>query len=52
MMALLNQAVGDHLLRPLDLQFSRMIAGDNDPMLQLAAAILSAETGLGMSAYH
>ncbi|WP_145560538.1 exodeoxyribonuclease V subunit alpha [Yersinia mollaretii] len=47
MMALLNQAVGDHLLRPLDLQFSRMIAGDNDPMLQLAAAILSAETGAG-----
>ncbi|WP_145554110.1 exodeoxyribonuclease V subunit alpha [Yersinia bercovieri] len=47
MMALLNQAVGNHLLRPLDLQFSLMIAGDNDPMLQLAAAILSAEAGAG-----
>nr|WP_145595508.1 exodeoxyribonuclease V subunit alpha [Yersinia aleksiciae] len=47
MMALLNQALGDHLLRPLDLQFSRMIAGDNNPMLQLAAAILSAEAGAG-----
>ncbi|WP_390897983.1 exodeoxyribonuclease V subunit alpha [Yersinia aleksiciae] len=46
-MALLNQALGDHLLRPLDLQFSRMIAGDNNPMLQLAAAILSAEAGAG-----
>ena len=47
MMALLDQAVRDHLLRPLDVQFSRMIAGDDDPMLQLAAAILSAEAGAG-----
>ncbi|CNK99412.1 exonuclease V subunit alpha [Yersinia aldovae] len=47
MMALLAQAVRDHLLRPLDLQFSRMIAGDDDPQLQLAAAILSAEAGAG-----
>ncbi|WP_409350116.1 exodeoxyribonuclease V subunit alpha [Yersinia vastinensis] len=44
---LLEQAVRDHLLRPLDVQFSRMIAADNDPMLQLAAAILSAEAGAG-----
>nr|WP_145525117.1 exodeoxyribonuclease V subunit alpha [Yersinia vastinensis] len=47
MMVLLEQAVRDHLLRPLDVQFSRMIAADNDPMLQLAAAILSAEAGAG-----
>ncbi|MFA3780142.1 exodeoxyribonuclease V subunit alpha [Yersinia sp. 1652 StPb PI] len=47
MMVLLDQAVRDHLLRPLDVQFSRMIAGDDDPMLQLAAAILSAEAGAG-----
>ncbi|EKA26621.1 exonuclease V subunit alpha, partial [Yersinia enterocolitica subsp. enterocolitica WA-314] len=47
MMTLLEQAVRDHLLRPLDVQFSRMIAGDNDPMLQLAAAVLSAEAGAG-----
>ncbi|MDN0095941.1 exodeoxyribonuclease V subunit alpha [Yersinia rohdei] len=47
MMRLLEQAVRDHLLRPLDIQFSRMIAGENDPMLQLAAAILSAEAGAG-----
>ncbi|WP_413081248.1 exodeoxyribonuclease V subunit alpha [Yersinia vastinensis] len=46
-MVLLEQAVRDHLLRPLDVQFSRMIAADNDPMLQLAAAILSAEAGAG-----
>ncbi|WP_407083983.1 exodeoxyribonuclease V subunit alpha [Yersinia artesiana] len=46
-MTLLEQAVRDHLLRPLDVQFSRMIAGDNDPMLQLAAAVLSAEAGAG-----
>ncbi|EKN4844222.1 exodeoxyribonuclease V subunit alpha [Yersinia enterocolitica] len=47
MMTLLEQAVRDHLLRPLDVQFSRMIAGDNDPMLQLAAAVLSTEAGAG-----
>ncbi|QHB33719.1 exodeoxyribonuclease V subunit alpha [Yersinia canariae] len=47
MMTLLEQAVRDHLLRPLDVQFSRMIAGDNAPMLQLAAAVLSAEAGAG-----
>lgn len=47
MMTLLEQAVRDHLLRPLDVQFSRMIAGDNDPMMQLAAAVLSAEAGAG-----
>ncbi|CNH50845.1 exodeoxyribonuclease V subunit alpha [Yersinia pekkanenii] len=47
MMALLDQAVRDHLLRPLDVQFSRMIAGDDAPMLQLAAVILSAEAGAG-----
>lgn len=47
MMTLLEQAVRDHLLRPLDIQFSRMIAGDNAPMLQLAAAVLSAEAGAG-----
>ncbi|EPB4264729.1 exodeoxyribonuclease V subunit alpha [Yersinia enterocolitica] len=47
MMTLLEQAVRDHLLRPLDVQFSRMIAGDDDPMLQLAAAVLSTEAGAG-----
>lgn len=47
MITLLDQAVRDHLLRPLDVQFSRMIAGDNDPMMQLAAAVLSAEAGAG-----
>lgn len=43
MMTLLAQAARDRLLRPLDVQFSRMIAGDDDPRLQLAAAILSAK---------
>ncbi len=47
MMTLLAQAARDRLLRPLDVQFSRMIAGDDDPRLQLAAAILSAEVGAG-----
>ncbi len=47
MMTLLDQAVRDNLLRPLDLQFSRMIAGDDNPQMQLAAAILSAEAGAG-----
>lgn len=47
MMTLLDQAARDRLLRPLDVQFSRMIAGDGDPLLQLAAAILSAEAGAG-----
>jgi exodeoxyribonuclease V alpha subunit len=47
MMVLLDQAVRDHLLRPLDIQFSRMIAGDDNPMLQLATVILSVEVGAG-----
>lgn len=52
MMTLLAQAARDRLLRPLDVQFSRMIAGDDDPRLQLAAAILSAEVGPVMFACH
>ncbi|AHK18205.1 exodeoxyribonuclease V subunit alpha [Yersinia similis] len=47
MMTLLAQAARDRLLRPLDVQFSRMIAGDDNPQLQLVAAILSAEAGAG-----
>ncbi|MDN0087687.1 exodeoxyribonuclease V subunit alpha [Yersinia nurmii] len=47
MITLLEQAVSDKLLRPLDVQFARMIATDNSPLIQLVAAYLSAETGAG-----
>ncbi|MCW6543332.1 exodeoxyribonuclease V subunit alpha [Yersinia ruckeri] len=47
MIRLLEQAVSDKLLRPLDVQFARMIARDDEPLMQLAAAYLSAETGAG-----
>ncbi|EGY29342.1 hypothetical protein Rin_00006890 [Candidatus Regiella insecticola 5.15] len=46
-MELLNQAVRERLLRPIDVQFARMIAPDHCPALQLAAAYLSAEVGAG-----
>lgn len=47
MMELLDQAIREGLLRPIDVQFARMIAPDHCPALQLAAAYLSAEVGAG-----
>jgi len=43
---LLLNACEARLLRPLDVQFARMVAGD-DPALMLAAACVSAEAGEG-----
>lgn len=47
MMALLNQALEQKLLRFLDVQFSQIIAADESPLLQLACALLSADAGAG-----
>ncbi|WP_369789844.1 exodeoxyribonuclease V subunit alpha [Rouxiella sp. WC2420] len=46
MMALYEQAIALGALRALDVQFARMVAG-NDPAIMLAAASLSAEAGRG-----
>lgn len=46
MMALYEQATALGALRALDVQFARMVAGDN-PAMMLAAACLSAEAGRG-----
>lgn len=45
--ALLYEAVEKKLFRQLDIQFALIIAANEQPALQLAAACLSAETGLG-----
>ncbi|MCZ4060322.1 exodeoxyribonuclease V subunit alpha [Pantoea sp. LMR881] len=47
MMSLLMQAVEKRLLRPLDIQFARLLADDAQPALLLAAACVSAEAGEG-----
>ncbi|WP_127957424.1 exodeoxyribonuclease V subunit alpha [Serratia microhaemolytica] len=47
MINLLNQALQLGLLRQLDLQFAQLVAGEQQPELLLAAAILSAQTGAG-----
>ncbi len=47
MMASLRKAMVLGLLRPLDVHFASMIAHKQSPALQLAAAILSRDTGAG-----
>jgi len=47
MLSLLLQAVDKHLLRPLDIQFARLVAAESQPALLLAAACVSAEAGEG-----
>ena len=47
MMALLRKAMEQGLLRPIDVQFSGMIAAKHERLLQLAAAVLSRETAAG-----
>ncbi|MFE8117553.1 exodeoxyribonuclease V subunit alpha [Brenneria goodwinii] len=47
MIELLETALQRRLLRPLDIQFARMLADDGNPQLLLAAACLSAQSGAG-----
>lgn len=47
MMTLLNEALSRQLLRPLDVEFARMLADEQSPELLLAAAALSAAAGAG-----
>ncbi|MEQ9898223.1 exodeoxyribonuclease V subunit alpha [Pectobacterium punjabense] len=47
MIALLEMAQARRLLRPLDIQFARMLADEAQPDLLLAAACLSAHSGAG-----
>ncbi|WP_319931569.1 exodeoxyribonuclease V subunit alpha [Xenorhabdus santafensis] len=47
MMSLLQQAVSQKLLRPLDVQFAYVMIKDENPLLLLIAALLSAESGAG-----
>ncbi|PWC21371.1 exodeoxyribonuclease V subunit alpha [Brenneria roseae subsp. roseae] len=47
MIDLLEMALQRRLLRPLDMQFARMLADDEHPHLLLAAACLSAQSGAG-----
>ncbi|MFC3394584.1 exodeoxyribonuclease V subunit alpha [Brenneria rubrifaciens] len=47
MIGLLETALQRRLLRPLDIQFARMLADDRHPHLLLAAACLSAQSGAG-----
>lgn len=47
MIALLETALARRLLRPLDIQFARMLADETQPDLLLAAACLSAHSGAG-----
>ncbi|MXP66405.1 exodeoxyribonuclease V subunit alpha [Pantoea sp. Nvir] len=46
-MSLLNQAVEKRLLRPLDLQFARLLTDNSHPAWLLAAACVSSEAGDG-----
>ncbi|MDC9592626.1 exodeoxyribonuclease V subunit alpha [Xenorhabdus sp. IM139775] len=47
MMSLLQQAVSQKLLRPLDVQFAYAMVEDENPLLLLITALLSAESGAG-----
>lgn len=47
MIDILDQALAQGLLRPLDVQFAQVVAGDEQPEILLAAACLSAEAGAG-----
>ncbi|CCJ70790.1 Exodeoxyribonuclease V alpha chain  len=44
---LIQQAVVQKLLRPLDAQFAMMVAGDDEPAVMLAAALVSRDAGEG-----
>lgn len=44
---LLHQAVEQNILRPLDMQFALTVAGDDEPAVMLAAAMLSFDAGEG-----
>ncbi|EAA6550214.1 exodeoxyribonuclease V subunit alpha [Salmonella enterica subsp. diarizonae] len=43
----LLEAVGQKLLRPIDAQFALTVAGNDDPVVTLAAALLSHDAGEG-----
>ncbi|WP_437888463.1 exodeoxyribonuclease V subunit alpha [Phytobacter sp. V91] len=45
--ALMQEAVEQKLLRPLDVQFAFTVAGDDEPAVMLAAALLSRDVGEG-----
>ncbi|MBC8948143.1 exonuclease V subunit alpha [Xenorhabdus sp. TS4] len=47
MMSFLQQAVSQKLLRPLDVQFAYAMIEDENPLLLLITALLSAESGAG-----
>lgn len=47
MLALLSRLAESGMLRPLDVQFSRLLAGDDKPHLALAAALVSQELAAG-----
>lgn len=47
MIEILNQALVLGVLRPLDVHFAQIVAGNDEPELLLAAACLSAEAGAG-----
>ncbi|WP_399478352.1 exodeoxyribonuclease V subunit alpha [Xenorhabdus griffiniae] len=47
MMSLLQQAVSQKLLRPLDVQFAYAVIEAENPLLLLITALLSAESGAG-----
>ena len=47
METLLTEAAAARLLRPLDAQFALMVAQDDHPAVQLAAAVLSRDVGEG-----
>lgn len=47
MIKLLEQAITQNLLRPLDLRFAQMLVEDENPILLFLFAYLSAQTGAG-----
>ena len=47
MIKLLEQAITENLLRPLDLRFAQMLVADENPILLFIFAYLSAQTGAG-----
>ncbi|QAV22510.1 exodeoxyribonuclease V subunit alpha [Proteus hauseri] len=47
MIKLLEQAITQNLLRPLDVRFAQMLVADNNPALLFVFAYLSAQTGAG-----
>ncbi|MBD9249480.1 MAG: exodeoxyribonuclease V subunit alpha, partial [Cronobacter sakazakii] len=44
---LIQQAVVQKLLRPLDAQFAMMVASDDEPAVMLAASLVSRDAGEG-----